>query len=247
MSEFDSFSDKIFHSKLQKILSQSKILNTILPKKTPSINIAVVGQREIGKTKLICDWLSLSVGTIIVSNVFSKIMWIGEDSVQVNIHEFSSHNSIKLPNEMFHAILYVYDIDNDNSKEIIPGWIEFMKNKKNDLSYQVILGLSKKTNLELNLEFEEIKKEINNIRKFYEEDKIMYHRYSSIWSKQLSDLLETIILEAYDIIRNIYMESTNNNEDTNSIEMNIFESVEQPLLNRTIYDPAKNTSCCVLI
>lgn len=114
--------------------------------KSPRIDISVVGNHHIGKTQLICSWLSLTHGAIITPDVYSKIFWIDDVSLQLSIHEISSKDEFvslkQRQNRIFHAIVYVYSLENNQSKDAILEWIDYMKPYINAATYPVILALS---------------------------------------------------------------------------------------------------------
>src|SRR5271154_781477 len=114
--------------------------------KSPRIDISVVGNHHIGKTQLICSWMSLTHGAIITPDVYSKIFWIDDISLQLSIHEISSKDefvSLKpRQNRTFHAIVYVYSMENNQSKNSILEWIDYMKPYTSATTYPVILALS---------------------------------------------------------------------------------------------------------
>jgi GTPase SAR1 family protein len=112
---------------------------------TPKINIAVVGDHNVGKTKLINFWLDLKQNSLSFSNIYSKIFWLNNIGIQLNIHkisEFSDRNYLFFQNKQLHAIVYIYNINEIFSKLSISKWIEYMQENITNSTYQIIIGLS---------------------------------------------------------------------------------------------------------
>jgi hypothetical protein len=213
------------------LTKSSSIIGSLLG--PPRIDIAVVGNNRIGKTYFIKYWLSINENNIITSNVYSKIIWIKEEPVQLCIHEISSLPDLRR-NKMFHAIIYMYNLENDNSRDAVPHWIEFMKHRINDLTYQVILGVSDLSNDKIELETDEVMK----IRKFYANQKISYFRQSLQPSESLTELIDGITTEAYDALKKMPTINSSNYGDPNEIEMNLFDKKinQHPFLLRKTGD-----------
>ena len=218
------------------------------------MDIAVVGDRAIGKTTLIKFWLSLTTDTVITSDIYSKMIWLDQNPIQLTIYEISSKNVMR-PNlfkKYYHAIVYLYDIDKESTWTAIPQWIEYMKTQINDLTYQTILGLSNKPDEQLELESETYLK----TRKFYAQMKIAYNIHSIQPSESLSKLVGMITDEAYDAVKKIPAINASDYGDPNLVEMDIFDpKANHPLLIRRtgdeslkpvqMYRPENN--CCVII
>lgn len=242
------------------------------PKKIPRIDIAVVGDTSVGKTSIIKFWLSLNIETIVASGVYSKVIWMDDAAVQMCIHEISplnrnKQNLVYNSKKYYHTVVYVYDLNNNDTWKSIPGWIDFMRNRINYFTYQMILGLSDRPNEELDFESDKISK----IRKKYVDRRISYHIHSSQPSESLSRLIGEITTEAYDIVMrdealnfpNFLEKSDTTKYET--IEMDIFnKNIEsEPLLLRgsvnqanhanqsksdlIIYPKNHETDCCVIM
>jgi hypothetical protein len=189
----------------------------------PTINIAVVGDKNIGKTSLIRFWLSFGSDTIITNNTYSKIFWMENNPVQINICKISKNiNNSQFENKIYHAIVYVYDITNCTSNNSVNYWFDAMEKYKKFWTHQYIISLSKN---------EIIPEKIIT-------DKNIEHYASSLSIPSiLSDILNNITISAYksakDNHNEYYLTITNSDN-----EFNIFvcDKINTPLIFGYIED-----------
>lgn len=200
----------------------------------PKIEIAIVGNRHVGKKSLIYYWLSLGSKNITNSNIYSKIFWLMNEPVQINIYKISHDNYLLAGNKSlaknYHAIVYVDDLENIKNDNIhdIKYWIDKMKYYTNTLTYQHIIALT--TDTELNERLDETEKAY---KKFYVDHKIGYDIVPIKSSNKLSQILDIITSEAYDAVKQIPLINASDYGEPNMLEMNVFnENTDVPLLIR---------------
>jgi GTPase SAR1 family protein len=198
----------------------------------PIINIVVVGDKNIGKTSLIRFWLSLGSNTIITDNVFSKIFWVGTDPIQINIYKISERNINypKLENKLYHAIVYVYDVTNEISKNSVNDWLNIMAKYKNSWTYEYILSLSKNDTIT----------DASNL----------------VSSTILSNVLDNITISAYKSAKDMIIEYgpliTNNNNEMDIFTCNKASSPQTSLVFSYMEDEfyiignGENENCCII-
>ena len=68
------------------------------------IDIAVIGGKNSHKTKIIKFWLSLGSNTAVQGAVYSKIFWVENNPLHVDIHKISEISEFTIN---YHAIVYV--------------------------------------------------------------------------------------------------------------------------------------------
>lgn len=180
------------------------------------INIAVVGDHNVGKTKLINYWLSLTSETLVWmvdnsekfsqnyksdTNIYNKIVWINDEPVHLSVLEISDNAAMNRSpiRKIFHAIVYVYELENAKSKDMIPTWTNYFKYCISPLTYQIILGVSNKPNEELESDSDEV----TEIKKFYEQYKITYNRISLQPTIELTDIFSMITNRAVGVEKDI--------------------------------------------
>lgn len=188
--------------------------------KVHKINIAVVGNSNVGKSTLIEYWLSvkplfhrdnsnsISYSRIspnirpIFSNTYSKIFWKSDEPIQINISKISptSNDTSKI----FHAILYLYRYETpaEATEQMLDEWIKKMENCISNHTYQIIVGTTGKT-------LEEI--ETNNFnKKKYHEQKINCSEQSLQPSMALATFLDEITISAYSAMINEKINASQN-------------------------------------
>ncbi|XWV26112.1 putative orfan [Tupanvirus soda lake] len=209
-------------------LTTNRILHT-----PPKIDIAVVGDNDIGKTSLIKYWLSLRANTITTYDIYSKIFWVDNDPVQINIHKVSPENfGYNLENKLFSAIVYIYNIENISSKNSVEFWIDKMEPYRNIFTYQCVLCLS----------LEDISESTKHIISF---QNIPHFGSSFRTSKKLIDILNKITTEAYNTAEIMSLDENQISRNNfypltdSMIEMDVFRektSKQQPLKLSCIED-----------
>ncbi|XWV24864.1 putative ORFan [Tupanvirus deep ocean] len=204
-------------------MNTSLISNRILHT-PPKIDIAVVGDNNIGKTSLIKFWLSLRANTITTYDTYSKIFWMDNDPIQINIHKVSSENfGYNLENKLFSAIVYTYSIENITSKDNIRIWMGKMEPYYNIFTYQCVLCLS----------LDDISESMKHITTFQE---IPHFGTSFRTPSKLINILNKITTEAYKTAEILSLDENKTNNNFHSltdgmIEMDVFRENKtvQPL------------------
>jgi len=159
------------------------------------LNVAVVGNNNCGKSKLINYWTETNL-TDSVNGQKSMIVEIDSEFVDLNIYKISSTTLLTQKNihavnkKIFHAIIYVYDLHSESTKNGIPDWITYFKNKIKHGTYQIILGMGKDDVLTET-------DEINTIREYYDDFNIDYHRSSFSLNEHLSNLLNVVSIKSF--------------------------------------------------
>lgn len=187
----------------------------MLLSKNQSLNVAIVGNNNCGKTRLINYWTETDPNTNTNSNTNSNsnlnlnlinsigeqisksmIIEINSEFINLNIYKISSTvlSNRKIMNainqKIFHAIIYLYDLYSEPTKNNIPDWTTYFKNKIKPGTYQIILGMGKDDVL---LESDEV----NTIREYYMENNIDYYRSSFNSNEHLSNLLNNISIKSF--------------------------------------------------
>ncbi|AYV85119.1 MAG: putative orfan [Satyrvirus sp.] len=165
------------------------------------VEIAVVGNQNVGKTTLIKYWLSWNIKSISTSDMYSKLIWHKNRPIQINIYKLSSENfrenfsTFLINGKIFHSIIYVYNIENEFSKNMVPVWIKKMDYYANDFTYKIVIGLSKNSNNTLD-------DKILEIKNFYSGYNIEYFCVPAHFvdnSKILKEIFLSIITRVYQI------------------------------------------------
>jgi hypothetical protein len=210
-----------------------------------TINIAIVGDANIGKSAIINFWLissSENINTkIVTTETKSKIIWIDNSPVQLNISEYSSTNINLIDHDkIFHVVIYVYDINTLDTLISIEKYIDVMKSHIIYNTMQIILGTSPH---QIDFSYTE-SEEIDILRKTYATRCIGFKLYCSKPSEQLSRFIGEVTTDVYDVIlrkRNISNESDISNAE---IEMDIFNTKQSLLRKRNIGYERKCDNMC---
>ena len=103
----------------------------------PKINIAVVGNKKIGKGKMIRYWLALGPNKIVLSNIYTKMYWFNGKPCQISIYKFTEKNFLNsyLQSHVYQVIVYICNLTDDS----VELWMTRMKKKITNLIYQCII------------------------------------------------------------------------------------------------------------
>lgn len=154
---------------------------------TPKIEIAIVGDKYVGKTSLIKFWLSLNSESITTAAIYSKIFWADHDPVQINIQRLSENNLDQVPiNKKYHAIIYMAN------KESIRLWMERVHPVCHQSTFHCIIEFC----MDDNIGFLSPNKEMLICGQ-----NIPYYLVTYELPTQLADILNTITLEAYRVAK----------------------------------------------
>jgi septin family protein len=205
--------------------SKDFFVQNLEPTRLIKLNIAVVGNDNSGKTAFIKQWLSINPNTIITSNVYSKIIFIGSDSVQIGIHEISPNDNLMntLRRDKFDSVIYCFDCQYGGI-DSIPVWYQYMKNYTKVWTHQIIFGHNNDGQPICEIE--------NELKSFCEENQLQL-TLKNIYSEDFLEFIEKVTLDVYQlVIKNI--------DDSIGIAPELRIKVE--LIKRH-----SNRDCCIIL
>jgi hypothetical protein len=199
-------------NKMNKTITKNELINAhlpyfseliqkeISPHTLPKIDIAVIGDQNIGKSSLIKFWLSLGHNTITDSNIYSKIFWFdNNEPLQINIYKISNNNydNNDLENKKYCAIVYVYS---NSLFDSVSEWLYKTKKYVNNDTYQCIILL---TSSESDEDFYD-----HLAPKFFDHNEIEHFVISPKSNTKILHVLNKITVEACKVGKKL--RSTNN-------------------------------------
>lgn len=208
--------------------------------RTPiNIDIAVVGNYGIGKKKLVEYWLSIPNG----SGLYSKIFWIDNQAVQINIYKISPKNlhQIDIQNKIYHTIVYVSN-KNINNQKSVAEWMRIMHCHSSNLTFHHIISFDTNNGIPLSINEKPLVK------------KSTFHQIKV--DHQLSEIFSKIIAETCEVLQEL--PPIYNHDGNNSYEMDVFADGDNELLlmnemdrdyifvNKKRHD-FRNNNCCTII
>lgn len=193
----------------------------ILKSNVPIVNIAVFS-KQIDTTDLIKYWLSLNENAVVSPCVYSKLFWIENDPIQINIYKISCDTcQLKSFNKIYHTIVYLSENNND---DIIIDSNNFKPYKgKYTTECVILVGESESEDIIEKIEIIEVTEvtevidcadSVENI--IEETQQISYHFVEKNNFDQLLQVLNTITKDAYNSAK---LETKNNvNLDKSSVK-----------------------------
>ena len=194
-----------------------------------TMNIAVVGNNCPKKLSFINFWISNGEEPLNESYIYTKIFWLNKNPIQINIYDISKNNYNNITNELFHAIVYLCEIQDTT---YILSWMNKMDNFSDKNTYQTVIALSNSST--------------NNI---LDKNSIVSEICSFDCPQKMTDVINNIVNETLNILDihknkqitiNIFNDNnkiTNNNNDSIVINNN---NIKETIIKIDNANPTKN-------